>query len=187
MALKNLLNKQKIRIDNHKRGTRLPNSWDDTEYDVHIDKETQYKIDGRKRKVVIKVPLNSNRPVICKTGKGEIDIPKKLMKEIQEAFSNNKIRRAFINDLINTLKNYPSIMSSEKKARQAIQKLSEHFGLELTGKVIKTYIEDYLNSISQNFKDETDRLYYIKFDLDGIEAGEVTQWTRSSVYQRKGM
>ena len=44
MALKNLIENQIIIIDDHKRGAGEIKDFDNLENDIHIDKETNYKI-----------------------------------------------------------------------------------------------------------------------------------------------
>ena len=63
MALSKLINNQKIIIDNHNQGCRVINNWDEQSSDIHIDKMTNYKIEGRKQKVRIRIPINSERPL----------------------------------------------------------------------------------------------------------------------------
>ena len=189
MALKDLIQNQTIIIDNHNWGTGKINDWDDDTQDIHFDKETHYPIGGKKQKVKIKVPLNSKRPVTFSNtiGKGIDVIPQKLKNEIKGAFSDERKRQFFIKDLIKTLENYPSIMSNSGKARDAILKLSEHFDLNLTGRDIKTYIGDYLESISQNFTDEeSKKRYFIEFNRKNIIAGELNKKTNHHNRMKKG-
>jgi hypothetical protein len=63
MSLRPLLEKQTIRIDDHKRGTREIKNWDDPGADVHIDKRTKYKVNGKVQSVTIRIPINNNRQI----------------------------------------------------------------------------------------------------------------------------
>ena len=63
MALKNLIENQIIIIDDHKRGAGEIKDFDNLENDIHIDKETNYKIDGKRQKLKIRVPVNSDNPI----------------------------------------------------------------------------------------------------------------------------
>ena len=63
MSLRSLIKKQIVTIDDHKRGCQEIKNWDDPNFDVHIDKVTQYTINGEKTAVRIKIPINSDRSI----------------------------------------------------------------------------------------------------------------------------
>ena len=88
MGLKRLIEDQTIIIDDHIRGNRELKNWDDPSVDVHIDKSTNSKINGEWQRVRIRVPINSNRPIKVENKKGKLEeIPRRLKKEIKDAFS----------------------------------------------------------------------------------------------------
>ncbi len=107
--MKRLIDKQTISIDNHGRGTREALNWDDSAKDVHLDKKTNTRIGGRLQKVRIKIPINSSRSISVTNQNGEeIEIPRRLRNEIMDAFADELIRRRFVVDLVDSLKNFES-------------------------------------------------------------------------------
>ena len=60
MALKELINEQTVIIDDHKRGSREAKNWDDQSRDIHIDKTTNFPLDGKIQKLKIRIPINSD-------------------------------------------------------------------------------------------------------------------------------
>ena len=54
MALKELIENQTIKIDDHKRGNREIKNWDNARSDIHIDKTTNFPLNGKRQKVRIK-------------------------------------------------------------------------------------------------------------------------------------
>jgi len=180
MSLRPLIDKQKIRIDDHKRGNREIKNWKDKALDVHIDKETYYPIDGKIQKVKIRVPINSDRAVSVEIGKGsrQTEVPRRLKKEIIDALSNNEIREPFIKDVVDVLKDFDSTLSDETKASETLEKLSKHFDMKWTGKTIKTMVDNTLNVYTQTYSDENKKLYYVTIDERKIEIGEVRAGSR---------
>ena len=151
MSLAPLLEKQIIRIDDHHRGNREIKDWDDRRKDVHIDKRTKYKINGKIQDITIRIPINSDREITVEiSGNRNSELPKKLYREIQEVLRENKQRtEAFANEVIEELNNYSSILTSEQKAEAALNRLSEHFDLQWTKDKIATYINGSLKSYTQ--------------------------------------
>ena len=97
MALNGLIKKQTIIIDDHKRGSQEVKNWDDPSSDIHIDKTTNFPLDGKRQKVRIRIPINSDRPIIIENGKRlELnEIPKKLYWENRKALPPPQIRIFF--------------------------------------------------------------------------------------------
>lgn len=178
MSLKNLINNQIIIIDDHKRGTREIKDFDNPKNDVHIDKETNFPINGKRQKVKIRIPINSDNPIKIESNRKSIDIPSKLNKEIKEAFEDKKIRIAFITDVLETLSNYQSALNSEEKAKAVLERLSKHFDLKWDATIIKKYQEEILLAYTQFYKDEDNRIFFIKLDRQNITIGENNGYTK---------
>ena len=111
MRLRSLIKNQVLSIDDHKWGCQEDKNWDIQHCDIHVDKKTNYPIKGKIREVQIKIPINSNRPIEItdkiKGNKSNLDdIPRNLKKEIENAFSNDKIRKAFVIDVYDVLINF---------------------------------------------------------------------------------
>ena len=98
--MKALLKNQTIRIDAHQYGNREVNNWDNITQDIHLDKNTDYKIEGKKQYISIKIPLNSNRDIsVVSRSKKQSEVPRSLQKEIQNVFKDINLRERFISQL----------------------------------------------------------------------------------------
>jgi hypothetical protein len=184
MALKGLIEKQTIIIDDHKRGSREMKNWDDLTADVHIDKTTNYPVNGERQNIRIKVPINSERPLkIENAKKKQLDnIPRQLRKEIQNAFEDKQKRESFIKDIVEHIKNFNTILESETSVRQVLSNISKHFDLEWTKEKIVTYTNDVLSLYTQNYTDENGRQFYITVDSEKIKIGENSGLARHQKY-----
>ncbi|RZK39894.1 MAG: hypothetical protein EOO90_17110 [Pedobacter sp.] len=172
MSLKNLIADQTIIIDDHKRGAGEIKDFDLSENDVHIDKETNFPIGGKRQKLKIRIPINSDKPIKIENKRGQIPIPSQLNREIKKAFENEKTRNAFIGDVLETLINYQSVLNSEEKAVKILERLSKHFNLKWGEEVIRKYKDEVLMTYTQFYTDENQRRFFIKLDRDKITIGE---------------
>ncbi len=130
MSLKLLINNQIIRIDTHQSGNREINSWDDGTQDIHIDKTTYYKINGKKQSIRIKIPLNSDREISVINGSKKWEISRALKKEIQDIFKDKARCKEFIFQLSEILLNYPSqILEDDQRLYNVIDKICFVFWL----------------------------------------------------------
>lgn len=175
MSLRSLIKKQIVTIDDHKRGCQEFKNWDDPNLDVHIDKVTQYTINGEKTTVRIKIPINSDRPItIVNKRRNAINstIPLRLKREISKAFENKQIREDFISDLIEVLKNYDSVMSTENKAKSALTKISKHFGLKLPTNPITSYVNAVLDKYQLEYEINRDEKYFAEISKDEMRFGQ---------------
>ena len=143
--MKKLLQRQRIKIDNHHQGSGKINYYEDPANDIHLHK-TMYN--GRKRNgcYEIRVPLNSERPVTVNREEGIGNVPKHLLKEVRGAFKNQKKRENFIKELSKVLKNYP-IKNREKgkeidRVFDAMRRIAQCFTIEWDDKQIKKYIRE---------------------------------------------
>lgn len=173
MSIKGLIDNQTIIIDDHKRGNREKKNWDDPAADVHIDKITDYPMEGKRQEVRIRIPINSDRQISIENArKQEINnIPRQLRKEIRKAFENKKSRERFVKDLIEILKDFDTVLSSKQRVQQILDNLSKHFELEWTKEIIATYSNDILVLYSQSYKDRKGINYFISIDAQKIKIG----------------
>lgn len=139
--MKELVQGQEIRIDNHRRGAGSIDYYDDPANDIHLDK-TVY--DGRKRngKYQIRVPLNSNRPVTVNRDENQF-FPNRILGEIQTAFSNKKKRETFVKEISKVLGQYP--VKNEENAQKdrvfdALKKIANGFDLGWDDEQITKYL-----------------------------------------------
>lgn len=169
MALKSLIKQQTIIIDDHKRGSKEIKNWDNPANDIHIHKQTNYKIDGVIQKVDIKIPINSDRAITIKSKRKDmLEIPPKLNKEIQQAFADKNARESFINDLVTHIKNFETILSDKTRVTKVLANISKHFGLKWTNDKIATFTNDVLTSYAQKYIDNEGNKYTIKVDKKQI-------------------
>lgn len=180
MGLKSLIENQTIIIDDHKRGNREIKNWDDIQNDVHIDKKTNFRINGKKQNFRIRIPINSDRPIkIENTRKNTLaDLPGRFQKEIREAFEDKVVREQFITDLISTLRNYHTVLDNEERVRQILKHLSRHFDLRWTEEKITTYRNDIQEVYTQTYRDDDGRVYFITLDRQKIKIGENNGYER---------
>lgn len=180
MALKGLINKQSIIIDDHKRGIREIKKWDNPEVDVHIDKITNFPLEGVRQSVRIKVPINSNRPIKIENRKRQElnEIPSRLKKEIQRALEDKEKRERFIADIIEVLLDFETVLSDEERVRQVISNLSKHFELRWTKNQIATYANDSLRTYTQFLIDDLGNEFYISIDKQKIKIAENTGYEK---------
>jgi hypothetical protein len=183
MSLKPLLDKQIIRIDDHNRGNREIKNWDDSSKDVHIDKRTKYKIDGKTQEVTIRIPINSDREVSVEiNGKRNSDLPNKLYKEIRKVLRDNpQVAGAFAKEIADEIKDYNSLLDNEQKAQAALNRLSKHFDLDWTKDKIATYINDELVAYTQIYRDNKNKAYYFTLNRDYLELSDITGWSRHDI------
>jgi hypothetical protein len=181
MSLQALLNNQTIEIDDHKRGVREIKNWDDPNADIHIDKKTNYKIDGVLQEIRIKISINSLKPIISfKSKKKEVEIPEKLKKEIKKAFMDIEKRSRFVNDLIKILKDYKSIFENEAKVIQALNMISLHFDLMWSNKIITKMVHDNTTSYTGIYNDISGKQYFITLEKHKIVLGDIDTKNRKS-------
>lgn len=169
MSLKPLIKKQKIIIDDHKRGSREEKNWDDSRADIHLDKRTKTKIEGQFQEVIIRIPINSEQEIKIESKKKEIsDIPRILKKEIIGAFADKEIREQFVVDLISVLKDFKSQTANKEKAKEALSKVSRCFGLDWTENEVNIYYTDAYNKYFAEITDEQNNVFLMSIDAKKI-------------------
>lgn len=174
MALNGLIKKQTIIIDDHKRGSQEVKNWDDPSSDIHIDKITNFPLDGKRQKVRIRIPINSDRPIKIENGKRQElnEIPKKLYREIRKALKNKQIRNCFISEIIDVLDNFETALSNEEKAKSILMRIAKHFGLDWPTETIINYAEDVLLAYTLVYQKNPKEEYFAKIDRHKIEIGQ---------------
>lgn len=168
--MKQLIKSQKLRIDDHSRGM-ASRHFDDDSADIHLDKEA---LSGKYR---IRVPLNTNRPVDVEIrGKRDkrVEVPEDIAREVREAFADVNKRRAFVEDLVEELRNYPYLDANRQRQRNAdinrafgaLRRLSRHFRLEWSNRTVRGYLKEYRSLGLRYMVTITDgpNLYYFSID-----------------------
>lgn len=179
MALKAIISNQTIRIDDHQWGNKEQKNWDDKSKDIHIDKFTNTKVEGKRQQLQIRIPINSDRPIKITNKNEQLEaVPKNLDKEIRKALGNKDVREAFISDILKTLKDFPSLLDNERRASDILNRLSKHFGIEWTGETIATYTKDILQYYAQLYTDQNGLKYFLTVDRKKIEIGQNNGYAR---------
>ena len=178
MSLKELIKNQVIIIDDHKRGAREIKDYDNSKNDIHIDKETNFPINGKRQKLKIRIPINSDRPITIESKRKELAIPSKLQKEIRKSLEDKQIRNAFVGDILKVLANYDSVLNSEEKAVKVLRILSQHFDLKWDDETILNYKDEILMAYTQFYTDSDKRRFFIKLDKKSITIGENNGYTK---------
>ncbi len=174
MSFKPLINHQSLSLDDHYRGTGEMKDFDKQSIDVHIEKKTKYKINGKPTTIIIKIPINSDREITIKIkGKKQNYIPKRLEKEIKDALSEPKKLKQLAKDLMKTLKNYKSEKSDIEKLRDSLDRIAKHFDLEWTGQEVINRFDSEIIHFIRVFHDDKRELYYIELYRNKIKISNV--------------
>ena len=178
MNLNSLINRQTITIDDHKWGAREMKDWDLNSREIHIEKKTHFKLNGKNDEVLIKLPINSDSEIIIKSKKKDSidEIPRELLKEIKQAFEDKVARQNFVRDLILVLTDFQSHLDNLEKAKIALIRIAKHFGLDYKPHEIKMDMTDVLNSYTEQYFDKNGRKYFASIDRNRIKIGEVDKW-----------
>ncbi len=178
MNLGSLIDKQTIKIDDHKWGAGEIKEWDLNSIDIHIEKKTHAKLKGRNDEVLIKIPINSDKKLTIKNKRNQLvdRVPRYLEKEIREAFEDKKNRQNFIYDLISVLTDFQSNLDNLEKAKAALTRIGKHFGLNYEPIRIKKDIAEVIKSYTEQYVDKNGKKYFVSIDRKRIKLGEVDNW-----------
>lgn len=123
MALKELINNQTIRIDNHNRG--VPLEW---EKRLHIHK---YMDEGSKSNIGVEIYFADDKPLVFSQEKGVET--RRLQKEIRKAFSDSVIRKKFIlsfyEEITPIIECNRAASDMRRVAKRAARRIAEQFDL----------------------------------------------------------
>lgn len=99
MSLRSLIKGETISIDNHNRGVAM----DIDDSSIHLHK--RFNRDNKRfRDSEVTVDLNRNRHKITTSSRRGPNA-ETILKEIQRAFKDDNVRRAFVDDMIDQLNN----------------------------------------------------------------------------------
>ena len=180
-----LLNRQRIKICDHKWDGRSIHDFSDPSAAIHLDKEPNYGLDfhGKiriplKGDVSFDVPEAINRNLDRKQIK---EIKERLTEEIKNAFSDENAdgvtKENFIYQIVDILcHDWRDKLSSEKRAIDVATRLAKAFDL---GDEVKHIIKMQEKKISEYHSTYTSRgkRYYVNIQPDLIELGENTSTT----------
>ena len=130
MKLRPLIENQSVFIDAHGH-EREDITFSDERFDIHLHKKTKYRVEGSIQEVNIRIPLNSTRPVkITNARNREMEVPRKLVKEIQDAFENIVLRERFVEEVKKILEDYFHVFWDKELAKTVMSRIGNFFGLE---------------------------------------------------------
>ncbi|MBS5020564.1 MAG: hypothetical protein KHZ60_10935 [Alistipes sp.] len=180
MALKELIENQTIKIDDHKRGNREIKNWDNARSDIHIDKTTNFPLNGKRQKVRIKIPINSDRPISIENERHQevYEIPNRLKREIQQALENKQTRESFVKDVLKVLEDFETALSTEERAEEVLTRISKHFELYWPKNRIKQYVNNILEFYSLVYENDDGKKYFAKVDKEKIEIGRYNGYAK---------
>ncbi len=180
MALDSLIKNQTIIIDDHKRGSKEVKNWDDPKNDIHIDKTTNFPLEGKIQKVRIRIPISSDRPIKIEDKRGQEikKIPGKLLKEIKQALEDEQILYRFISEVMDVLDNFETALSNEDKAKSVLTRISKHFGLDWPTETITNYAKDVLLAYTLVYQKNSKEEYFAKIDKHKIEIGQYSGYAK---------
>ena len=178
MALIKLIKNQKITIDDHKRGCGEVNDWNNKAADIHIHKETNDGADS----IVVKIPLNDdNRKVQIynrRRNKKLQEVPGWLRKEVESALNNVNTRKAFIENVVENLRNYnwPNYHRSQSDYVQGIRalvtRIANAFDLELTEEMTELWSNVGLIKYTHILVSKSNRKFRLELTRQRMKLGE---------------
>ena len=185
-----LLNRQNIRICDHKQDGRVIHDFNDPSSAIHIDKEPNYGLEfhGKiriplKGDVSVDVPDEINENLTRKQLK---DIKIKLTQEIKNAFYDEDIDNTskdnFINQIVDILSHdWDDKLSSKERAVDVAARLAKAFDL---GDEVKNLIEKQESKITKHISmyKSNGKRYYISMQTDVVELGEACG-TKENIYK----
>lgn len=182
--MKELVKGQKIRIDNHRRGTNGVVYYDDSANDIHLDK-TLY--DGKKKngEYQIRVPLNSERPVTVNRNQKE-RIPNRLLKEILTAFEDSDKRNRFVKEMRDVLQGYPirnKNASEIDRVQYAMRRISDAFDLGWDEGQVNSYLHHTMTQgvTFISLLPRGENTYYVKINHKSIVVADYSRIPRRYV------
>ena len=172
MSLVSLIKDQVIKIDDHLWGTKEPKSFNGKNKDVHLDKRTNFKMNGKLQHVIIKISLNNDRKIsVTINNKKTGEIPKKLINEIQNTLTqDDHLTRKFFEDVAQVIGNYESFLTDEIKCIDVFDRIAKNFGLTKTGNEIFNSGSLYQNTFKHS--EYPKNTFLVKMSKNSIKIGE---------------
>ena len=174
MVISALLKGEFITVDNHHEN--LPFEWD-SKQDIHLDKKSKTKYNGKPVAVSVKVSLNTDRginivPDKHLSDKNQRRVREKMEQELREAFEDPKNRervKLFVRDTLHFIVDISGRKDpKEEYVRDAFNRIMRFFGLaEPTGELLVNEANNYF----QKYK-IGNHFFYIASESNTIEMSE---------------
>jgi hypothetical protein len=167
MSLQALIKDQVIKIKSQS-GALI--DWEKRE--VCIYKETNSKINGKRQKFKIILPIDFDEIPKVVSKHNTHEVIERIEKEVENAFENAAKRGLFIADLADLLRGF-SQHDIEKRTEEMLERLAKYFELEWTHEEIKRYVDDALVLYIRVYKNKTKQEYYIRIEQEK-KSGNIT-------------
>ena len=180
--MKALIKGQKLRVDNHHRGDGSPL---DMPF-VHVHKSTKYPIEGKLHQVDIEIPLEEHgTPRILVENERQEDIPRPLLREIQDVLANKDRSITFAREIIEALRNYNP--ADENVAIEALERIAKSLGLRWQEKHIRKVVGRYGGTAMRyELRDLYDRrIYSLMVNPIGLQMEDTMRETFTDEERRK--
>jgi len=156
--MKQLINNQRVKFDSHDAGSGQAKRWGDG---IHMHK---YFLTGRRRKITIKIPIDSNAPI--EFGRNYNNDPEisQIRNEIRRALRPGNTRQGFIKKIVNTIETWLGDEVTERIVRNAARQIAKEFDLKQDfEKEVISYASNkhIINYTSFHFENRGRRLYRI--------------------------
>ena len=151
MSLRSLIKGETISIDNHNRGVAM----DIDDRSIHLHKRFN-KDNKRFRDSEVTVDLNRNNMKIT-SSRGTDHA--KIIKEIQQAFQDGLLRRAFVDDMIDRLNNLALFADNADYFR--IDDQTQERALTQAG---ENKIREIINRVYDHFRGPAEELKSLQYD-----------------------
>lgn len=165
MSLRSLIKGETISIDNHNRGVAM----DIDDSSIHLHKRFN-KNNKRFRNSEVTVDLNRNRHKITTSSRRGPNA-ETILNEIQRAFKDDNVRRAFVEDMIDQLNNLARF--ADNTAYCDIDNNTNERTLTQAG---KDKIKEIINRVYDYFRGPADELKSLQYNQS---TGVIAQFSRN--------
>ena len=164
MSLRSLLKGETISIDNHNRGEAM----DIDDSSIHLHKRFN-KNNKRFRNSEVTVDLNRNRHKITTSSRRGPNA-ETILNEIQRAFKDDNMRRAFIDDMIDQLNNL--VLFADNASYFKIDGNTKERTLTQAG---KDKIKEIINRVYDYFRGPADELKSLQYIHSKVVIAQFSQ------------
>lgn len=164
MSLRSLIKGETISIDNHNRGVAM----DIDDSSIHLHKRFN-KHDKRFRKSEVTVDLYRNRHKITTSSRRGPNA-ETILNEIQRAFKDDNMRRAFVDDMIDQLNNL--VLFADNASYFKIDGNTQERTLTQAG---EDKIKEIINRVYDYFRGPADELKSLQYDHSKVVIAQFSQ------------
>ena len=164
MSLRSLIKGETISIDNHNRGVAM----DIDDSSIHLHK--RFNRDNKRfRDSEVTVDLNRNRHKITTSSRRGPNA-ETILNEIQRAFKDDNMRRAFVDDMIDQLNNL--VLFADNASYFKIDGNTQERTLTQAG---EDKIKEIINRVYDYFRGPADELKSLQYDHSKVVIAQFSQ------------